>query len=660
MSNNMRKGFGQIAEDNLQQELLKRLSKFRNAEKHSHNNLEISICLKNRTWSQSLELLAELYKSKPLSLIDSELSQLSNYALQLAEGKKYQEALEIFVRLAAYNEHDKRNWLNFAIVLRYSNEIVESKSILELYLDTNPDCDIGLNSYGILLTCLGSHDEARAAFHRAIVINPKNAEAYSNLANEYHLLRDIDLAYIYGARAIELNSQNYELLLDHYLYLRRACDFERLELINWFALAKLADSSHLVGVFLPLLSCVTTKEEIVTFKSLAMHWGNSQASTLPLFPHDSKLSDSHIQNNSSSINIGFVSGDFRDHSVAKFILPIFEFSDSSRFSYTCFSTDKRSDDITDKFMRLSAKFIDIQSMNMQMFAHTVRENSIDILIDITGFTYGSRTQYFSKHIAPLQIAWLGFPGTTGLSTIDYIFSDKYLAPTFEDATVEKMLLTEGSSLCFPTLPELPITKILPKEKRGYTTYGSLNNPYKFTKEIVDLWSIILNQDHGSKMFLVRSEYESFYLRKNILARFAKNNIHSDRICFFNNYKGGKYYLSCYNEFDISLDTFPLTGGTTTVDCLWMGVPVITIEGEAIHQRISSSICRHVGLTEFVALNVSQYVQKVLELSQDLEKLKLLRRNIRPQIKSSLLFDQAAFVNGFENAMNMAYNDLIKS
>ena len=246
-------------------------------------------------------------------------------------------------------------------------------------------------------------------------------------------------------------------------------------------------------------------------------------------------------------------------------------------------------------------------MSSQQLVATIRRDNIHVLIDLTGFTNGSRTGALAWRAAPAQVSWLGFPGSSGLKTMDYLFVDQYLKPTDPTLLSEKLLQTKGTTVCFSELDQVSITRIIPELKRGRITFGSLNNTYKMTRETISRWASVLLQLPGSEMLFVRQEFKSHFLRQNILNDFRSLGISAKRIHFYDNSVDGRHYLDCYNEIDISLDTFPVTGGATTTDALWMGVPVVCLEGPHLHQRVCSSIIRHAGHPEWIAQSDHEFI-----------------------------------------------------
>ncbi|MGB7565740.1 MAG: hypothetical protein WBM08_13455, partial [Prochlorococcaceae cyanobacterium] len=281
----------------------------------------------------------------------------------------------------------------------------------------------------------------------------------------------------------------------------------------------------------------------------------------------------------------------------------------------------------------------------------IQSDGVHVLFDLTGFTQSSRTACFAWRPAQVQVSWLGFPGSTGLPQMDHLLLDRYLSPADPALISETPLVSAGSSVCFGAMAELPITPVLPEMQRGFFTFGSLNNPYKFTRSTIARWARVLAALPESRFLFVRREFDSFYLRQHLVAEFGRYGIASGRLAFFNNREIRRHYLDCYNEIDLSLDTFPVTGGTTTIDALWMGVPVVALEGPNVHQRVCSAILQHAGHGEWIARDDDQFQEIALGLAADRELRAWLRQNLRAELRASPLCDTQRFVADFAAAIN---------
>jgi predicted O-linked N-acetylglucosamine transferase (SPINDLY family) len=283
-------------------------------------------------------------------------------------------------------------------------------------------------------------------------------------------------------------------------------------------------------------------------------------------------------------------------------------------------------------------------------AATIREDGPDILIELNGFTQGSRIAALAYKPAPVQMSWIGYPFTSGLKAIDYCIMDPFLVPKDESLMVEEPIVMPHSWLCFGDLAEIGIDEGLPADRHGRITFGTLNNPYKFTPEMIALWARVMNQVPDSRFLVVRPEASSIGFRKNFADEFARHGVSADRLVLFDNREAEKVHLGYYNDIDISLDTFPLTGGTTTCEAIWMGVPVVTLVGPSYHQRLSRSMLTNCGLEELCTFTPDAFVDRAVALAGERDKLLAWRHGLRRVMRSSPLCDQARFVDDFQTML----------
>ena len=253
--------------------------------------------------------------------------------------------------------------------------------------------------------------------------------------------------------------------------------------------------------------------------------------------------------------------------------------------------------------------------------------------------------------APVQVTYLGYGGTTGMSTMDYALVDRYCQPTEPGLWTEAPLLMKGSWVCFSDYPEEPMAAELPMERNGVVTFGTMNAPYKYTPKTIELWSRIMQAVPGSRMLFVRPEIKSVMLQTNLAKEFGKHGIACGPDLFPRQpARVSSITLPYYNEIDIALDTYPAVGGTTSCDTLWMGVPVIGRYGPNMHQRINHAILNHCGLGEFSVATPDEYVAKAVALAGDTALLRELRHGLRDMVRASPLYDAEGFMADFQDRM----------
>jgi len=349
------------------------------------------------------------------------------------------------------------------------------------------------------------------------------------------------------------------------------------------------------------------------------------------------------------LRIGYVSADFREHVVSYFFEPVLDYYDKQQFEVFCYAQVKSPDAVTQRLQGKVDRWRSIVGMSDKDAARMIHDDKIDILIDLAGHTGDSRLKVFTYKPAPIQATYLGYCATTGLEAMDYWISDEVLHPedTVELATETHYRLPR-CWLCYRPHENAP--EVLPVEADRVLTFGSLNEWSKLTSDVLTLWCEILLAVPESRLLLKTRALSDQTVQAQIKERFAAQGIGADRLTLL---PRSEDYLSTYHEIDIALDTFPRTGGATTADALWMGVPVLTLSGERMIERQGVSMLTAVGLEELIANTKDEYVEKAVALAKDSERRKQLRGSLREQMAASPLCD----ARGLAQALEGAYRDM---
>ena len=300
-------------------------------------------------------------------------------------------------------------------------------------------------------------------------------------------------------------------------------------------------------------------------------------------------------------------------------------------------------------MTLFEDFVVIGMMSDKVAADRIREDGIDILIDLNGLTRDTRVAVTAFRPAPVQCTWLGYPLTTGLEEMDYFLLDRFLAPTDSSILIEEPWLLDGAWLCSVDHGDLPALWDPPVARNGYITFGTLNNAYKFTRDTLRVWSEVLKRVPDSRFLLVQAKREHGLLCQNLMQEFVNNGVDPERLLYVSN--DPEQHMQFYNEMDLSLDTLPQTGGTTTNEALWMGVPVVSLRGLGIHQRLSHAILSHVGLSELSVETEEEFIETAVALANDIDRLTHYRQTLRDRFKVSPLRDEEGFAARFGDALS---------
>ena len=348
------------------------------------------------------------------------------------------------------------------------------------------------------------------------------------------------------------------------------------------------------------------------------------------------------------LRVGFVSGDFRRHSVAFFFEPLLRHRDRTRFETVCYANLENPDAVTTRLKRLSDQWRWVAGFGDDRLAETIRNDQVDILVDLSGHTAGNRLPVFARRPAPVQATWLGYPNTTGLDAIDYRITDAVADPEDGDRfATETLLRLPDGFLCFGPPDEAP--PVAPAQPDRPLAFGSFNNLRKITPETIETWSEILRRTTPSTLFLKARPLADPATAARFRALFEAQGVDPARLAFRGAVAAPSEHLASYGEVDIALDPFPYNGTTTTCEALWMGVPVVTLAGNRHAGRVGASLLAQLGLTDNVAKSRESYVTLACTLARDRDALASAREGLRERMAQSSLCDGPGFCRRMEAA-----------
>ena len=372
---------------------------------------------------------------------------------------------------------------------------------------------------------------------------------------------------------------------------------------------------------------------------------------------------SHEKNKHSEekkLRIGYISPDFRQHAVANFLLPLLRDFDTDNFSVICYQTGKK-DSVTERLKRHHVSWRDLSGRSVKTSARLIHEDHIDILVDLSGHSQNSCLPIMAHKPAPVQISAIGYTATTGLNAIDYFISDKVCLPEQEQPAgfTEKILRAGHCHLCYAPgiVREMPAAGIkAPMLENDFVTYGSFNNFAKVSDEVLYLWRAILDQVPES-ILVIKSKVCSLEEGKEIVMnRLYKMSIPLSRI-EFRPYSPD--YLEQYRDIDVALDTFPYTGGLTTCEALYMGVPVVTLRGKSHGSRLGASILTAADLSELIAQSPMEYVKKAVQIGKRKELIAGYHAGLRDHLLKSALMDGRQYIQEIEKCYREAWKEFCK-
>ena len=357
------------------------------------------------------------------------------------------------------------------------------------------------------------------------------------------------------------------------------------------------------------------------------------------------------------LRLGFVSSDLYNHAVAHFIEPIWQAFNRDEFEILVYANRAHTDKTTERLHRLADDWVTVSNWPDDVLAQRIWCDRIDILFDLSGHTPDNRLLVFARKPAPIQFSWIGYPNTTGMTTIDYRIVDRFVAPPgMLDRYFTETLLYVPSAGTFKPVESAPPVNPLPALKRGCVTFGSFNRINKLSKEVIPLWSRVLSSIHGSRLLV--GAVDDPELQDKLIECFGRYGIATDRLDF--RPKRPVYeYLALHHEVDILLDTFPYTSGTIANHALWMGVPTITLTGRTMPQRLSAAHLGRAGLEEWITESEDEYVAKACYWSAHLDELALLRASLRDKVRNSPLRQPATVARGVEDALRQVWEKWCK-
>ncbi|HEX3358923.1 MAG TPA: tetratricopeptide repeat protein [Tepidisphaeraceae bacterium] len=550
---------------------------------------------------------------RAIALNPTESADQYNHLGMALTRQRQTQAAETAYRKALQIKPSAPVWNNLGHAFMQSGQIAEALHAFQTAVSLQPNSAMTHSNLGAAYRHLNQFDPAERAFREAITLNPHLSAAHRNLAG---LLKEL-------ARLDES--------IEHYEHALRLCPGDP-------------------QLHSDLLYTMLFSPRIDQTKLAQAHreWNHLHAQPLQklIQPHPNPRDPNR------RLRIGYVSPNFKDHVVGRNILPLLRCHDHQKFEIICYAQVRHPDPFTVQCIQNCDLWRDIVGMSDEQVASKIREDQIDILVDLNLHMAESRLLVFAQKPAPIQVTFAGYPGTTGLNAIDYRLSDPYLDPPETDQTLysERTLRLPDSFWCFDPLDctDLNVNPLPASEANGIT-FGCLNNPCKINDDVLSLWSRVLHLTTNSRLFLLAVSDSH---QKAILHQFDREGIDPTRIQF-SIPQPRRDYLMLYHQIDIGLDSFPYNGHTTTLDALWMGVPIITLVGPSAVSRAGLCQLSNLNMPELIAQSPDQYVQIAAELANNRPKLQELRSTLRHRMQQSALMDAPRFARNIE----LAYRDM---
>jgi len=523
----------------------------------------------------------------------------------------------------------------------------EMKSFADTFIQANAACAAVALQCGSLFYDKGDLLNAASYFRKAIDADNTNPDAWTMLGTVLKLSGKLSDACACYGKAIELNSIN-------------PATYNNLGTV----LAEMGDTAQAITIYRKAITLSPGYDQAFSNLLMCMHY-RPEYGPEKLFNEHLRFGDLHqpdisktayqhnrIRSQRVKLRIGYVSPDFRTHSVAYFAKPLILNRDTSRFEIICYSDVRMPDTLTDTFRSAVDTWHDIRDMNDDQAEDLIRKDEVDILVDLAGHTWNNRLSLFARKCAPVQVTYLGYPDTTGLTQMDYRFTDSTADPEgSERFCTEKLIRIDPCFLCYVPPDAVPVQEELPFDRNGYITFGSFNVLPKVNEEVIRCWAQLLQNVKNSRLILKCRSFMDPFVTKRMKQIFEKTGIVDKRfelVPYIDDLAG---HFGMYSQIDVALDTFPYNGTTTTCEALWMGVPVITCSGQTHASRTGASILSCAGLGQLVAGSVQEYIEKTIHLTNDITTLRKLRRGLRGLLRSSVLCNADIFAGKVEKIFN---------
>ena len=525
---------------------------------------------------------------------------------------------------------------NLGNILRGLGRHAEAAEQYRRALRLRPDYSEAQTNLGVVLQELDDFTGARAAYEAAIAMDPSNAFAYTHLGLVAAREGQLSEAETLHRKALEIAPDAVAAQANLGVVLK---DQGRMRDARTAYARAMELDPHDAGLHSNLL-LAQCFDPAMSEKSLyAAHRAYGERREI-----NREVPFEIAPREDGRLRIGYVSPDFYAHSVASFIEPVLVAHDRSRFHITCYSNLLRGDDVTARLQSMAEVWRDTVSATDAELFDRIRADGIDILVDLSGHTANNRLPVFARRAAPLQISWIGYPATTGLTRMDYRITDEWADPesSSDQWHSEDLLRLDGGFLCYQAPPDAPE---IDARVDGPLTFGSFNNASKISESVIDLWAELLRHEPESRLLLKSRQLADEDVCKRLRDAFRAKGVVEGRLEFRGRIESRTDHFALYRFVDVALDTCPYNGTTTTCEALWMGVPVVALRGERHAARVGASLLSAAGRPQWIAETPQDYV----EIARSLAGARPPRADVKDALSASRLMDAGRHVSKLENA-----------
>ena len=569
--------------------------------------------------------------------------------MALADLGRYTEAEPHLLRSLKKVTHRPEMWENLARCQKALGQPQEALKSLEKFVELEPFNTNAHETLGEYVSMIRGFAEAEPHFRKAIDIDPNLAIAWSNLG--------LSLLEQTGRILEGLDCFDKALQLDPFLIVASSA--------RALGLQRLYKAEESLDLYNSILWMEPHNTNVLSARNMLLNYLPQHDSQSvfeahkefgALFPLDEFQIFFNPPEPDKKLRIGFISPDFRHHSVAFFILPILKHLDKTKIQTILYHCYHSEDTISAVLRGHADKWSNLNGIEDDAAAEVIRKDAPDILIDLAGHSSMNRLPLLARRLAPVQISYLGYPSTTGLPAITHRFVDETTDPSGDTDTLATEKLIRFSPCAWAYGPILDAPEPLMPDENAPITLGSFNNFLKVTDETLSIWSKILDRVPNSRLLIKSLFLEDPEVLKNVTARLAAAGLPADRVEIAAFMPSTEDHLTAYNRVDVALDTFPYNGTTTTCEALWMGVPVVSLAGDRHAARVGLSLLTAIGHAEWAVENEDAYIEKAVSLAQNRTLRSQLRESLRSEVAASILCDHKGQATRFETALRQAWTE----
>lgn len=577
---------------------------------------------------------------------------LYNWASAAMALQEYEAAVQALEKSIAANPAFGQAYVNLGLCYRSLGNLGAAKDSYQRAHEVDGSLTETSINLAAALADLGDVEGAISAGQEAIRLNPDAPEAHYNLGNAYNAVPDFERALSHYEKALTFKPDHSEATINRARSL--------------WSLGRVDEAYDSMRRTLELDTNYSAAHSNLIFKAQydptqspgmlyaeARRWSDQYASEVPhAYPQPAN------DQASRPLRVGYLSPHLTSHPVGYFLEPVLTHHDPKQVEAICYSDTRKDDPQVAKLKASGVSWVNVLRDTDDTLAQRIRDDRIDILIDLDGHSGPNRLPVFAHRAAPLQATWAGYVGTTGLDAMDYLITDH--RQTVEQdlgLMTEQPVYMPGNYVTLAPMDDAPAVGPSPSDVKGHVTFGCFNNLDKINAQVIAAWAEVMNAVPGSRLLLIAFDLGDTNVRTRIASTFASHGISALRLDFRGKCPRAEL-LAAYNDIDIALDTFPYSGGLTTLEALWMGVPVVTkADGDRFASRHSVTHLTAVGLLECVADDAADYVARAVALAANASRRSVLRETLRDQMRTSPACDGAAFTQALERAYRIMWQRL---